>query len=495
MQDLQSNSNANKVLVINTFAFTLCFAAWMLNGVLVTFLASNQIFKWGPVEMAWLMAVPVLTGSIFRLPLGMLTDIVGGRYVHSGLLVFCSIPLFCLSYCDSFLSFVLCSFGFGMAGTSFSIGIAYTSVWYPQNRQGTALGIFGAGNAGAGITTFLGPLLVNYFTANGTNLEGWRSIPICYGVTLLIVGIIIFLFCENKLPSKKSNIINMLKTLKIMRVWRLGFYYFLVFGCFVGFSQWLIPYYVNVYYLNLTMAGFFTSFFSFPSGAIRILGGWLSDVYGARRTLYWVFISSCILSLMITIPKMEIYSPGRGISSKTPGVVSFVSDSIIKVVGKFDKETEYVLIKKPTDSYNANNADVKFLFFPVKEIWQDSIVKVGQRVAKNELLAKGTTKIFFQANVYVFTFIVSLLGIIWGIGKSAVYKHIPYYFPNEVGAVGGMVGALGGLGGFFGQVIFGYLLVFTGLWTSCWAFMFFLSVVCLWWMHIVVQNIIKGENS
>jgi len=90
--------------------------------------------------------------------------------------------------------------------------------------------------------------------------------------------------------------------------------------------------------------------------------------------------------------------------------------------------------------------------------------------------------------------LVILLGSIWGIGKAAVYKHIPEYFPEEVGVVGGMVGVLGGLGGFFSPIIFGYLLDGTGLWTSAWMFMFFLSAACLFWMHAVVQKMMRGKH-
>jgi NNP family nitrate/nitrite transporter-like MFS transporter len=119
---------------------------------------------------------------------------------------------------------------------------------------------------------------------------------------------------------------------------------------------------------------------------------------------------------------------------------------------------------------------------------------VGQEVKKKELLAKGVTRIFFQANVWVFAVFVILLGSIWGIGKAAVYKLIPDYFPEEVGVVGGMVGVLGGLGGFFCPIIFGYLLEWTGLWTSCWMFMFALSLVCLLWMHLTVQGMMRTKH-
>ena len=121
-------------------------------------------------------------------------------------------------------------------------------------------------------------------------------------------------------------------------------------------------------------------------------------------------------------------------------------------------------------------------------------MEVGQQVKKKELLAKGVTRIFFQANVWIFAVFVILLGSIWGIGKAAVYKLIPDYFPEEVGVVGGMVGVLGGLGGFFCPIIFGYLLEWTGLWTSCWMFMFALSLVCLLWMHLTVQKMMREKH-
>jgi NNP family nitrate/nitrite transporter-like MFS transporter len=113
---------------------------------------------------------------------------------------------------------------------------------------------------------------------------------------------------------------------------------------------------------------------------------------------------------------------------------------------------------------------------------------------KKELLAKGVTRIFFQANVWIFAGLILLLGSIWGIGKAAVYKLIPDYFPEEVGVVGGMVGVLGGLGGFFCPIVFGYLLEYTGLWTSCWMFMFILSLVCLLWLHLTAQKMMREKH-
>ena len=103
------------------------------------------------------------------------------------------------------------------------------------------------------------------------------------------------------------------------------------------------------------------------------------------------------------------------------------------------------------------------------------------------------TQIFFQANIWIFTALVFVIGILMGIGKAAVYKHIPMYFPKEVGVVGGIVGVLGGLGGFVCPIIFGYMLRSTGIWTTCWIFFFILSVACLVWMHVVIRRMMARK--
>jgi len=472
----QATFQSHKMLFFNTFAFTICFAVWMLNGVLVTYLAANQVYAWGPVEIGWLMGIPVLTGAIFRLPAGILTDKFGGKPIYIALLFICAIPMYLLSFADSFWFFAACSFGFGLAGTSFSIGIAFTSVWYPRNKQGMALGIFGAGNAGAALTTLIAPTLLNHLTKNGTQIEGWRNLPIIYAGLLVIMAVIFLLFTQNKKPASHAKPVReMLLPLKHLRVWRFGLYYFLVFGCFVAFSQWLVPYFVNVYYMPLVTAGILAAMFSFPSGVIRALGGWMSDKFGARKIMYWVLGSSMIISLMLSVPKMEVYSTGQGIMATASGTVTAVSKNSISVGQKV-----YQLQSK-TRSFE--NLDETLLVFPTKETWQESVVAVGQQISKKELLAKGVTRIYFQANMWIFAVIVIILGSIWGIGKAAVYKHIPDYYPDQVGVVGGMVGVLGGLGGFVCPIIFGYLLEWTGLWTSAWMFMFVVSLICVFWMH------------
>lgn len=485
MEDV-ATGRSHRMLFLNTLAFTVCFAVWMFNGVMVTFLVDKGVFNWGPVEIGWLLGIPVLTGSIFRLPLGILTDKYGGKWVFASLLLFCAIPMYFLSYANDFLSFALLSFGYGMAGTGFAVGIAYTSVWYPKKWQGTALGTFGAGNAGAAITTLLAPTILGKLTNNGTDIEQWRTLPKIYAMGLVIMAVIFILFAINRKPESEARTMKqMLKPLKSVRVWRFGLYYFLVFGCFVAFAQWLVPYFVNVYGATLVVAGFFASLFSLPSGVIRALGGWMSDKWGARGVMFKVFVWSIILSALLVIPKMEIQSPGKGVQAGKTGKVTFVSDTLIRVDAK-----EYVVKKmvKRDEGY-----DTKAMIFPKKDIWQTPVVHVGDDVKKKQLLASGTSRISFQANMWVYAILVLIIGIVWGIGKAGVYKFIPDYFPNVVGVVGGMVGVIGGLGGFVCPIIFGYLLEWTGLWTSCWMFMLLLSSLCYIWMKRTVRNIVREK--
>ncbi len=484
-----------RILALNTLAFTVCFAAWMMNGVLITFLVDNGVHSWGPAEMGWLIGIPVLTGAIFRLPLGIATDKWGGRIVYGALLLAAAVPMYLVSYCTTYWQFFIAGLGFGFTGTSFAIGIAYTSVWFPKHQQGTALGIFGAGNAGAALTSLGAPHVLNWLTDYGENLEGWRNLPKLYAALLVVTSVVFFALTTNRLPpgSAQKSMRERLAPLKQMRVWRFGLYYFFVFGGFVALAQWLVPYYVNAYSMSVATAGALAACNSLPSGLIRALGGWLSDRWGARLVMYWVLGASLACCALLIVPQMDIHSPGSGIMAKAAGTVVAVTDTEIVVETPRAGKQTYRLKKKEGELVTEEERNSGVIILPRAMSWQEPAVEVGQKVKKKELLARGVTHIFFQANVWVFTVLSLILGAVMGIGKAAVYKHIPDYFPNDVGVVGGIVGVLGGLGGFVCPVVFGYLLRATGLWTSCWMFFLVLIAVCLIWMHLVIQRMMKSE--
>ncbi|MBT4865742.1 MAG: NarK/NasA family nitrate transporter [Planctomycetaceae bacterium] len=483
------------ILAMNTIAFTICFAAWMMNGVLVTFFIDNGLFDWNPSEMGWLIGIPVLTGAIFRLPLGVATDKWGGRPVYGLLLVFAAIPMFLVSYCNSYWEFFAAGLGFGFCGTSFAIGIAFSSLWFPKHQQGTALGIFGAGNAGAALTSLGAPTMLDWLTEGGEKLEGWRHLPKFYAALLLVTGVVFFLTTKNRLPvgSATKSMSQRLAPLKNIRVWRFGLYYFFVFGGFVALAQWLVPYYVNAYGTTVALAGALAACNSFPSGVIRAAGGWMSDKWGARIVMYWVFGSSLICCLLLIVPQMDIHSPGSGIMARASGTVISATDNEVVVESAAGKQQTYKLKTKQGELVSDEKRAKGVLVLPRSMSWQESAVDVGDTVKKKELVARGVTHIFFQANIWVFTVLSLIIGAVMGIGKAAVYKHIPDYFPDDIGVVGGIVGVLGGLGGFICPVIFGYMLQATGLWTSCWIFFAVLIGICLFWMHIVIQRMLSKE--
>ncbi|HCV22619.1 MAG TPA: MFS transporter, partial [Candidatus Latescibacteria bacterium] len=270
-------------------------------------------------------------------------------------------------------------------------------------------------------------------------------------------------------------------------------YYFFVFGGFVALAQWLVPYYVNAYATSVALAGALAACNSLPSGVIRAVGGWMSDAWGARLVMYWVLGLSLVCCVLLIVPQMDIRSPGSGIMARASGRVVSVSDSEIVVESGAERQNTYALKTKQGKLVTPEERAKRLLVLPRSMAWQEPVVKEGQEVKKKELLARGITEIFFQANIWIFTALSLIIGAVMGIGKAAVYKHIPDYFPEDIGVVGGIVGVLGGLGGFICPVIFGYLLRATGLWTSCWMFFLVLIAVCLVWMHWVVQKMMKSK--
>jgi NNP family nitrate/nitrite transporter-like MFS transporter len=486
---MSDKKKAKLILTISTLAFSVCFASWVLNAVLVTWLVSQGVFNFSDSQIGWLLALPILTGALSRVPLGLMTDRFGGHAVFSVLLIAVAGGMFYLSTANSYQEFVFASLAFGLAGGSFAVGIGYVSSWFSSEHQGTALGIFGMGNAGAALTTLFAPHLLNWLTDYNADLDAWRQLPILYAGLLLVFSAVFWIFTANK-PKKdmpRLSLKQQLSPLGSIIVWRFGLYYFLVFGAFVSLAQWIVPYSVSVYGLTLVQAGLIATVFSLPSGIIRALGGWMSDKFGARTVMYWVFGGTLFACLILSIPRMEINSPGQGILAKAGGIVTHVSSTEIRI----DQQV-YPLTappaELPVDSPSSNNA-----FFPSMVQWHQTVVKVGDEVTKKQLLAQGNSNIYYPANIELFIVLLLIIGITTGIGKAAVYKFIPDSFPNSVGAVGGMVGLIGAMGGFVFPPVWGYLLEVTGLWTMTWVVLAAMTLFCLLWMHQTVTRLMKEQ--
>lgn len=287
------------VLAMNTLAFTVNFAVWTMFAVIGIKIKAELGLN--ETEFGLLVATPILTGSLVRLPLGMLTDRYGGRIVYFVQMILVAIATYGLAFADQLWQYLLIGLCVGLAGGSFAIGIAYTSAWFQKERQGTALGIFGAGNAGAAVNIFAAPLIIVAL--------GWRAVPTIYSVSMLVMAIVFWFFTYpdpqhegRKKSGKMPTLTSMLEPLKETRVWRYGLAYYFVFGGFVALALWLPKYYMAEYGLELTMAAFISLFFTLPSGVIRALGGWFSDKWGGDTVTWWVFWISIVCLFFLSYP-------------------------------------------------------------------------------------------------------------------------------------------------------------------------------------------------
>lgn len=287
------------VLSMNTLAFTVNFAIWTMFSIIG--IRIKRELGLNETEFGLLVATPILTGSLVRLPLGMLTDRFGGRIVFFIQMLLVAIPTYGLAFADQYWQYLVIGLFVGLAGGSFAIGIAYTSAWFPRERQGTAMGIFGAGNAGAAVTNLVAPLIVVAL--------GWRAVPQIYSVAMLVMAVLFWFFTypdplheERKRSRRYPTLGEQLSPLLETRVWRFGLAYFFVFGGFVALALWLPKYYVAEYGLDLKTAAFITLFFTLPSGVIRALGGWISDKWGGGTVTWWVFWVSIVCLFFLSYP-------------------------------------------------------------------------------------------------------------------------------------------------------------------------------------------------
>jgi NNP family nitrate/nitrite transporter-like MFS transporter len=292
-------TQANSVLAANTIAFTACFAVWVMFSIIG--IPIKELLSLNNTQFGILVATPILTGSIFRLPVGMMTDKFGGRIVYFILLLTVLAPLWFIGSATKYWQFLILGLFVGVAGASFTVGIAYTSKWFDKKHQGFAMGIFGAGNAGAAITNFIAPSIVIAF--------GWQMVPKVYAIAMVVVVILYWMFTytdPDHQQSSKVTIKEQLQVLKDPKVWKYMQYYSLVFGGFVGLSLWMTKYYINEYGFELKTAALLGAIFVLPSGIIRALGGWFSDKYGAYKVTWWVMWVSLICLFFMSYPQTAL---------------------------------------------------------------------------------------------------------------------------------------------------------------------------------------------
>ena len=386
-----SASEAGRALGLSTFAFTICFAVWTIFSIIGLQIRTQLSLT--ETQFGLLIGLPILTGSLVRIALGVLTDRLGGRLVYTLTMLAAAAATLLLSWAATYAQMLLAALGVGLAGGSFAVGVAYVSRFYPEGRQGTALGIFGTGNVGAAVTKFAAPFVMLAL--------GWQAIAQIWAAALALTAVLFWLLSKDDPVTaaggrRRASLRAEFMPLRQVRVWRFSAYYFFSFGGFVALALWLPHYLTEVYGFDIATAGMVGAAYSIPGSIFRAYGGVLSDRIGARTVMYATFILSLAATAILSIPA---------------GV-------------------------------------------PVP----------------------------------VFLVAIFVLGFFMSLGKAAVYKHIPSYYPDHVGAVGGLVGMIGGLGGFVLPLLFGWLRDHTGLWSSCFMALFVLVAACMFWMHASIRQ-------
>jgi len=279
---------AARALTIATIAFAANFSVWTLYAVLG--LDLQESLQLSATQLGLFFSAPVLSGALGRIPAGWLSEKYAPKNVYIIQMLISTPPLFILPYIETLEAYIWLGLWIGLSGTSFTIGLRYVTDWFKSKHQGTAMGIFGAGNTGAAITLALAPVIVSHW--------GWDSIGPFYGVGLLSTAFLFWLLAPNRpyTPTQLQAKLTTLEALRQIQVWRFGLYYYFVFGSFLALILWLPQYYVSAYKLSHTQAMAFTLFFVATSSMVRALGGWFADRYGGR-TVNWAVFWICLVCL------------------------------------------------------------------------------------------------------------------------------------------------------------------------------------------------------
>jgi len=292
-------SKAWSVVIMSTLAFTVCFMAWMMFAVIGVPIKAQLGLN--ETEFGILVATPVLTGSLIRVPLGMWTDKFGGRIVFFVLMLTTVVPIWMISWATEYWHFLATGLFVGMAGGSFTVGIAYCARWFPRQQQGLAMGIFGAGNTGAAVTKLVAPIIVVGY--------GWTMVPKVYAVLMLVTAIVFWFFTYSDPAHKVGKHVTLreqLAAFKDPRVWRYSQYYSIVFGGYVALALWMTKYYVSEYGFDLKTAALLAAAFSIPGGMLRAVGGWFADKFGAHTITWWVLWISLVCLFFLSYPQSSI---------------------------------------------------------------------------------------------------------------------------------------------------------------------------------------------
>lgn len=411
------------VVIAATMTFGWCFAVWTWYAA-AGLLLQDQ-WQLSGTELGLLLASPILSGALLRLPAGILADRICPRQLWQILLLLQTPPLFLLSYVETFTGYLFCGLWLGISGVSFTLGTRYLTLLVTPQKAGFVLGIFGIGNAGAAVSLFVASLVADQIALllDAGFYLGWLN---------LLVLCLFSWFCP---PVNSQNQAKTLHPQPIAvdvdvdvdvetirpdwrdllsdsRLWRFSLYYYFVFGCFLALLLWLPHYYMTAYQLPMAQALSFTLFFVATSSMVRGLGGYLAQRFGSR-TINWSVFWICLCCLF-------------------------------------------------------------FLSYPPTDL---VIRGIDKQVA-----------LHIEINVWLFTALLFVVGIAQGLGRASVYSLLYRYYPQRFGAASGMVSAIAATGGFTLPILFGLSQDLLGIYSGCFMLLYGVLALCMILMFFANQR-------
>ncbi|MCG7533457.1 MFS transporter [Pseudoalteromonas sp. OOF1S-7] len=386
-----SEKTAKRALLLATFAFAANFSVWTLYAVLVIPVTTQ--WELDTLEVAALLSAPMLTGALSRIPAGIAADQGSPKKLFVIQMLICLPPLTLLYLADTYMTLLLIGLWLGLSGSSFTLGIRYVNDFFPRDQQGTAMGVFGVGNAGAAITLVLAPFLMQSI--------GWHYVGLVYAGGLMFVALAFWFFAPQR-PARENRPDPFNEPwytlLKQTRIWRLGLYYYFVFGSFLALLLWLPYYYTEAYQLSLSQAMAFTLFFVATSSVVRALGGWFADKYGGRSvnwSVFWVCLG-CLFFLSYPPTTMTIHGVEQDVHIQIAIDVWFFS-VLLFVIGI------------------AQGFGRASVFKVIHEHYPNNMGRVGGIVAAIGALGGFTLPVLFAAAVEVLGFYSASFMLLYGV--------------------------------------------------------------------------------
>lgn len=299
-------------LSLQTSSLVVGFMAWVLISSLMPYITADISLTSGQASI--ITAIPVILGSLLRIPIGFYADRFGARIIFLISFIILLFPIFYLSIADSFIDLVIGGLILGVGGATFSIGVTSLPKYYPKEKHGFINGVYGVGNIGTAVTTFGAPILAQSM--------GWQGTIRLFLIILLVFSALVFVFGDRKEEKVKKSMGEQIKGVyKNTTLWFLCLFYFITFGSFVAFTMFLPSFLVDNFGLNPVDAGIRTAIFIVIATMLRPVGGWLADKYDAFVILMIVFISVAASGVLLSFsPDITWYTIGALAVGITVGV-------------------------------------------------------------------------------------------------------------------------------------------------------------------------------